>query len=192
MSAQHSLGGQLLIGLLACGICSAAPGNDQKKDTAKSDAQVVTPKPKTHVRLAGVSVGAGYARYSGPFYGGYPYFGGYPYWADFGPYYSPFWGYYTPFYYPMFSPGFVNGFARGPGMGEVKLRAEPPRAEVYLDGAYAGTADDLKTMWLEPGKYNLEVKADGRTAFNRNIYVLSGKSLKIDAALAPAQTEVKP
>jgi hypothetical protein len=177
-----------LIALLACGACVAAPGSDQKTDITKPDTEVVTPKPKTHVRLAGVTVGASYTHYSGPYYG-------YPYWAGL-PYYSPFWSFYSPFYYPisypMFHPGFVNGYTQGPGMGEVKLRAESPRTEVYLDGAYAGTAGDLKSMWLEPGKYNLELKADGRTAFSRNIYILSGKSLKIDAPLAPAQTENKP
>jgi hypothetical protein len=152
---------RLLIGLAACALCFGA------------DTKVVSPKPKTHIRLAGISVGVGYSHFSGPYYG-------YPYWSGWGPYYSPFWDFYSPWMYP----GFYNGFAQGPGMGEVKLKAESASAEVFLDGAYAGTADRLKSMWLEPGAYTLEVKADGRTAFSRRIYVLSGKSLRIDAAAA--------
>ncbi len=147
------------------------------------DDQVISPKPKTRVRLAGVSVGAGYSHFSGPYYG-YPY----SYWPG---YYSPAWGLYPSMYYPMFHPGFYNGFAQGPQMGEVRLRTEALRAEVYLDGAYAGTAGDLKSMWLEPGAYSLEVKNAGGASFSRRIYVLSGKSLRINAGLLPAGTENK-
>jgi hypothetical protein len=49
-----------------------------------------------------------------------------------------------------------------------------------LDGAYAGKAGDLKSMWLDPGAYQFEVRQDSRTAFSRKIYVLSGKTLRID------------
>ncbi|HEX8985878.1 MAG TPA: PEGA domain-containing protein [Bryobacteraceae bacterium] len=154
---------KLLIGLGCCA-CLAAAGDDA----------VAGPKSKTRVRLAGISVGAGYFR--GP---------------AFWPYYPAYWGMYG-MYDPFFYPGFYNGFARGYNMGEVKLRVEPERAEVFLDGAYAGAASERKSMWLEPGAYLLEVKAAGRDAFSRKIYVLSGKSLKIDAALEPAHTENQP
>jgi hypothetical protein len=144
--------GKLLIALAACGLCAGA---------------VEGPKSRTRVRLAGVSVGAGYVRYAGPFYG-------YPYWPAFGPFY----GFYSPFYYPGY---YGYGFARGPGMGEVRLHAGRD-AEVFLDGAYAGKGEKLKSMWLEPGAYNLEVREAGREPYTRRIYVLSDKTLRIDAA----------
>jgi hypothetical protein len=132
------------------------------------------PQPRTRVRLGGVSVGAGYS-----------------YAPGFWPYYPAFWGPYG-FYGPVFHPGYYDGFVYRENMGEVRLRVEPERAEVFLDGAYAGTARERKSMWLAPGAYLLEVKADGRAAYSRKVYVLSGKSLRIDAALEPESTESQP
>lgn len=134
-------------------------------------------KPKTKIRLGAISVGAGYAHHSGPYYG-YPYY----------PYYRPAWmpwlwdAYWTPAYmHPFYHPAYYTGFARGADKGEVRLVAEPKHAEVYLDGAYAGTAGDLRSMWLNPGAYNLEVRAAGREKFEKRIYVLTGKTLKLEA-----------
>jgi len=138
---------------------------------------------KLHLRLGPVFLGAGYSRVSGPGY--YP----------FGPYDSyslgggpPFWYPWGP--YPFFAPGY---FGYGSAKGEVKLSAEPKTAEVYLDQAFAGPADHLKNIWLEPGAYDLSVSAPGHEAFRQRIYVLSGKSLKITARLVsePSPGEVK-
>jgi hypothetical protein len=60
---------------------------------------------------------------------------------------DPFWGPYGPF-------GYLPNLAYGNDKGEVKLAADPKQAGVYIDGAYAGTADCLKTLWLEPGAYD--------------------------------------
>jgi hypothetical protein len=83
--------------------------------------------------------------------------------------------------------------------GELKLTADPKTAEVYIDGAYAGTADHLKTMWLDSGAYDLSLAAKGRKGFHQRIYVLGRRSLKILARLEPekapdaaGETEVKP
>ncbi|MDZ4800274.1 MAG: hypothetical protein SGI92_19115 [Bryobacteraceae bacterium] len=117
------------------------------------------------VRVGGVSGNFGYMR-GGPGYWGSPY--GYGF-------YDPFW------YYGSFAhPGYFGSFAQGPGMGEVKLIGAPKDAMVYVDNAYAGEVRKLKTMWLEPGVYNLEVR-DGDRKFTRRIYVLSGKTLDLKA-----------
>jgi hypothetical protein len=154
---------------------AGSPSASGDKDTPS-----VTAEHSHRVHLGGISVGAGYTHFSRPFYYGWP---GY--------------GYYDPFWYPMYSPYFYSpyyftGFARGPNMGEIKLRTEQRSAEVFLDGAYAGVASDLKNIWLDPGAYDLEVRAPNRQPFNRRIYVLSGKTLRIEAALKPAAGEVKP
>lgn len=78
---------------------------------------------------------------------------------------------------------------QGPGMGEVKLTAAPKTAMVYLDGAYAGPVSKLKSMWLEPGVYQIEVRDDGAAAYNQRIYVLSGKTLQLRAAVEPKTGE---
>jgi hypothetical protein len=158
----------------------AGPGN--KKDDAERNH-------KFRVRLGTISVGAGYSHFSGPFYYPYGLYGFHPYSLAYSPFlWDPFWSNYTPFYYP----GYFQGFAYGNGKGEVKLMAEPKTADVYLDGAYAGTADRLKSMWLEAGAYDLSVSTKDRATFRQRIYVLSGKSLKITAKLVPEKTEEKP
>jgi hypothetical protein len=153
---------------------------------------------KTHVRLGTISVGAGYSRFSGPlFFSPFWRYGFYPYSPYFyGPYsvaYAPF--FYDPFYGPSFVP-YARGFAYGPDKGELRLSANPKSAQVFVDGAYAGTADHLKNMWLDSGAYEVSVSAPGREPFHQRIYILSGKSLKIDARLGPQkekpQTEEKP
>lgn len=118
---------------------------------------------KPRVRFAGDAVGAGYG-----YYGGFPYF-------------SPF--YYDSFYYGFapFHPGYFSGFGYGPGLGEVKPITSGKAGEVFLDGAYAGEAAKLKSMWLDPGAYNLEIKNAGRSIYERRIYVLTGKTLRIHA-----------
>jgi hypothetical protein len=137
---------------------------------------------KTHFRLGSITVGAAYARFPDSYYAG----GFWPY--SFYPYhFYPLAFGYQPFYYgyPLLYPSYVPDLVYSLGKGEVKLAAEPKTASVYLNGAYAGTARNLKSMWLEPGAYDLSLSAPGQQEFHQRIYVLSGKSLKIAARLAP-------
>jgi hypothetical protein len=68
-------------------------------------------------------------------------------------------------------------------MGEVKLNDAPKEASVYLDGAFAGEVAKLKSMWLEPGVYQVEVRDDSGATWEKKIYVLSGKKLDLHPAL---------
>jgi hypothetical protein len=150
--------------------------NSLSANNSKSDSQSDEHHRRFHVRLGTISVGAGYTRFSGPFFYNPFLFGFYPY--SFG--YSPF--FYDPFFYsPFYSPGYYGGFSYSNGKGEVKLSGASKTAEVYLNGGYAGVAGKLKSMWLEPGAYDLSVSnsGSGSGTFHQRIYVLSGKSLKI-------------
>lgn len=124
---------------------------------------------RIRVRLGGVYVGGFYSRSY------YPYYGYYPYYA----YYDPIhWGlwvpyYYNPGYYPYGMPYAVDN------AGKIKLEGADKLDRVYLDGAYAGIASDLKTIKLKPGTYNLEVKHDGSTVLTQRVYVLGGKTVKV-------------
>ena len=166
------LGSRLLpIALLAL-TCASSLGADDDK-------------PGRRVRLGGVSVNAGY--FNGPAW--YPYYG-------YGSYYPWAWGgrywMYDPFWYsPYVHPGLYRGFAYEPNMGEVKLNSPDKDAAVYIDGAYAGSAEKLKTVWLEPGAYNLELRDAAGQKYERRIYVLTGKTLRIQAKLEPAKEPVK-
>jgi hypothetical protein len=143
-------------------------------------------KPRRRVRLGGINVSAGYSRWSGP--GFYPAYAGYGYYPGYWGMYSPW---YDPFYMGWLHPGFYSGFARQPNMGEIKLKEPSKDAEVYLDGAYAGTVQKLKNMWLEPGVYNLELRSGDRV-FRKRIYVLSGKTMELRPEMVAVAREEKP
>jgi hypothetical protein len=50
---------------------------------------------------------------------------------------------------------------------------------VLIDGAFAGTVGELKTLRLKPGAYNVEVRAVGRTRYEERVYVVAGRTLKL-------------
>jgi hypothetical protein len=120
------------------------------------------------VRLGTVSIGAGYGYFSGPYWPGY--WGGFYPGPFYGPWLAPWYG--DPFYAPVY-------LLPQPDKGQVNLQTPDKNAEVYLDGAFAGTASDLKKFWLAPGVYQLEVRAAGVAPQEKRIYVLTGKTLKL-------------
>jgi hypothetical protein len=86
---------------------------------------------------------------------------------------GPFpYGVYAP--YEIYTPAYSNA-------GEVALKTNVKDADVFINGAYAGKAGKLKSMWLLANAYSLEVRAPGRTPFKEKIYVVAGKTLKVEA-----------
>ena len=110
------------------------------------------------IRGGFVTVGPGfYASGWGPgWYGPSPYWSGY--WGR-GPYYA----------YPL--------------AGEVKLDTKVKDAQVFINGAYAGTTKDNKTMHLRPGSYNIEIREGAQTPFAQKVYVTAGKTIHLQPAL---------
>ncbi len=70
--------------------------------------------------------------------------------------------------------------------GEVKLKTNVKDADVYINGAFAGKAAKLKTMWLPQAEYNLEVRAAGYGSLASKIYVVPGKTINVQADLTAA------
>jgi len=130
---------------------------------------------RPRVRLGGVVVDGSYT--SGPgWYGPWGYGSGF---------YQPWWGLYDPFWTSAYvHPALYGGFVSGPNMGQVKLNA-PKDASVYLDGAFAGSVEKLKSIPLEPGIYELKISGANGSEYHKKIYVLSGKTLNIRAELKP-------
>jgi len=95
-----------------------------------------------------------------------------------GPYYG---GFYRPFWGPYWGPAY--GYYYAPNSGEVKLDTKVKDAQVFINGAYAGTTHDNRTMHLRPGNYNIEIKQADRTAFAQKVYVVAGKTLKLHPEL---------
>ena len=83
-------------------------------------------------------------------------------------------GYYRPYWGPMYGGYYANPYA-----GEVKLETKVKDAGVFINGAYAGTTRQNKSMHLRPGSYNLEVKEAGKTVYAERIYVVAGKTLHL-------------
>jgi hypothetical protein len=136
------------------------------------------------LKFGGVTFGAGYGYgMCYPYYAYEPY-GLYPYYnAPF--VWSPYWRGYS-----LNDPSSDKGQIR---LTTAPLSTAPKTAQVFLDGAYAGTADQLKSMWLAPGAYTLSVSTQSGESFHQRVNVLTGKSLKITATLvAPSSGEAKP
>jgi hypothetical protein len=74
-----------------------------------------------------------------------------------------------------------------PNAGQVKLETKVKDAQVFVDGAYAGTSGKLKTMWMRPGTYTIELRAPGRPQFAEKIYVVAGKTVHVEPGFAVTQ-----
>ena len=96
-----------------------------------------------------------------------------------GPAFAPmgYYGYgygYGPFYRPY------GAYYGVPNAGQVKLDTKVKDAQVFVDGAFAGTSGKLKTMWMRPGTYNIELRAPGQAQFAEKIYVVAGKTVHVE------------
>jgi len=86
-------------------------------------------------------------------------------------FYSPYWGpaYYGPYAYD--------------NTGAVKIDSKNNTAEVFVNGSYAGTVKDNKTMHFRQGNYNIEIRQAGQALFAEKVYVTAGKTLHISPTL---------
>jgi hypothetical protein len=155
---------------------SGIPVQVQAKQSASKDSATAEDRKDSdrnwHLRFGAVSVGVGDSWFSSPLYYPHGLYAVPPFYSAF--FWDPFWGY-------LYPAGYFN---YNDGKGEVRLSA-PKQADVYLDNAYAGKAEKLKSIWLEPGAYDLSVSDRDRTSYRQRIYVLSGKSLRITVKLEP-------
>ena len=88
------------------------------------------------------------------------------------------WGWYGPYWGP-YPYGFYGGYYYAPATGSVKFDTSVKNADVYINGAYAGTVGKLKTLHLRPGNYNIEVRAPGYMRYAERIFVAPGKTLHV-------------
>ncbi len=97
----------------------------------------------------------------------------------YGGWYSSFWG---PYWGSYWGPGY-GGYYAYPNAGEVKLDTKIKDAQVFINGAYAGTTHENKTMHLRPGNYTIEIREAGQTQYSERVYVVAGKTLHLHPAL---------
>jgi len=96
--------------------------------------------------------------------GGYFGFGfGSPWWGS-GWYGNSYWG--PPAYYYS-----------APRSGHVKIDTHRKNAQVYINGAYAGTIRERSKFTLKPGTYELEIRPSNGETFTTQVYVTRGNTV---------------
>ena len=70
-------------------------------------------------------------------------------------------------YGPYWGPAYYGGYY--PYAGQVKLDTKVRDAEVFINGAFAGTTHQNKTMHLRPGDYNIEIREAGVSKFTERV-----------------------
>lgn len=93
-------------------------------------------------------------------------------------FYAP--GWYAPYWGNYWGPGPYYSFSNA---GEVKIDTKVKTAEVFINGAYAGTTKDNHTMHLRQGSYDIEIRENNQTAFMQRVFVAPGKTIHIAPVL---------
>jgi hypothetical protein len=88
-------------------------------------------------------------------------------------------GWYGPGWDWGWGPAYSPYYYYTPTTGDVKIETHDKGAQVFIDGAYAGTTGKLKRMHLDPGTYNIEIRSGGRTVLSQRVYVVLGKSVHL-------------
>jgi hypothetical protein len=112
-----------------------------------------------------------------------------------GGFYDPFWRPYYPYEY-----GYRFGYPYGPYddsltlMGKLKTEVTPKQTEVYVDGYYAGVADDFdgtfQRLYTSPGGHAVTLRLEGYRTVTRNLYVRPDSTYKLTETmekLAPGE-----
>lgn len=169
------------------GSSSGFSGSD--RSTSIPDAASRRPRP-------GTGTGdRGYGRYDGGYYGGYdrgsysgyyydPFYYGYGWgyrpgryygygYADYGYWYGGSWGY---------TPTRAYRYREG-NIAQLRVIVEPSKARVYVDGYYAGIADDydgiFQRLTVSPGRHDITLKLEGYRTHTFRVYASREQTLKL-------------
>jgi hypothetical protein len=104
-------------------------------------------------------------------YGGYPYFGFYGSWG---------YGYYGA---PYYGGGYYGSPHYGHDAGSVRVLVDPSETRVFVDGSYAGTADEFDGLFqrlhITPGRHEIALKLEGYRSHRMRVYVPYDGTLKL-------------
>jgi hypothetical protein len=141
-----------------------------------TDAQRRHPRP-------GTGTGDHFGRNDYYYYGSPYYYGRRYYYDTFDPFYYGYYGY-SPFYYSG-SYGYAPYYYRGRyrDSGSLRVIVDPEQTRVYVDGYYAGIADDFdgifQRLYLPPGRHEISLKLDGYRSHRFRVYVPVDQTIKI-------------
>jgi hypothetical protein len=75
--------------------------------------------------------------------------------------------------------------------GELRLQVQPREAQVFVDGAYAGTVDEFdgtfQSLRLEGGEYQIEIVLEGFEPLVFDVLITPGEKVTYRADLVPEQ-----
>ena len=93
-------------------------------------------------------------------------------------------GYYFPRYY--------YDYDSYPTHASIRVLVEPAEAEVYVDGYYAGVADDFDGLFqrlnLAPGRHAITIRLDGYRTWGTEVYATPGCTLKLRHDMLPGES----
>lgn len=123
--------------------------------------------------------------YSSPFYSSY-----------YSPYYSPYYARAAALYgYPL-QGGMNLTTARLIGVGALDLNVRQGKAEVWVDGAFAGQARDFDGtpayLWLKEGVHRVAIRKAGFQTYEQDVRVGLGTVTRVKLRLAPGDSEAMP
>ena len=69
------------------------------------------------------------------------------------------------------------------------MQVSPRQSEVFVDGHFAGTADDFDGVFqrlnIEPGEHEIVIYLEGHRPFSQRFYLQPGKSFNIKHTMEP-------
>ena len=96
-------------------------------------------------------------------------------------YYDPFWGPWYPYSY-----GYGYPYTTRPE-ADIKTDVMPKDAEVYVDGYYAGHANDFdgvfKRLHVAPGGHSITFHLQGFRTVTENVFVRPDSTFKMNATM---------
>lgn len=117
---------------------------------------------------------SGYYGYRPRYYGYHGYYGYDDFYFGYSPYYSGYYGY-LPYSYRY------SRYYRD--TGSVRVLVDPEKTRVYVDGYYAGIADDFdglfQRLYLSPGRHEITLKLEGYRTQRFKVYVPYGQTIKL-------------
>jgi hypothetical protein len=120
---------------------------------------------------------------------------------------SVYFGIGSPYYFGLFSPpygayphgyrervgGMNPGIARAVGIGGLDLNIKPRKAEVFVDGVYAGTVGDFdgypSFLWMKEGDHVVTVYKGGFKTFEESFAIKAGVVYPVKLRLAEGQSD---
>jgi hypothetical protein len=146
-----------------------------------------------------------YKTYNNRYYSGYPYYGYarpyyyYPYAYGYGPHGRGYFYFDLHYNSYVFYPPTVTRYDYygsyygnyGYPTGELRLEVRPRDAQVFIDGAYAGTVDQFdgtfQSLRLEGGEYQVEIVLPGYEPLDFDVRITPGEKVVYKGDLLPEQ-----